>query len=162
MWESAATVLTSSNAIVVLAFALIVLLIFIALSHKGLISINTGKFRMGSESRERDIIRQQIEWVHIYLKGIEGQIEVDTTKYNGYFTKYIIEMVFDEILNWITFNHINLESEYISIKQDKIRSLVLSMDVRPQYKTDEFMRQIDEWVDIIIRKLVTIRKVYKV
>ena len=117
---------------------------------------------MGSESRERDIIRQQIEWVHIYLKGIEGQIEVDTTKYNGYFTKYIIEMVFDEILNWITFNHINLESEYISIKQDKIRSLVLSMDVRPQYKTDEFMRQIDEWVDIIIRKLVTIRKVYKV
>jgi len=116
---------------------------------------------MGADYRERDIIRQQIEWTHSYVMGIESRIYVDKSRHAGYFTKYILERCYDEIINWITFNHINIESDYIGIKQEKIKSIVRSFDVDPKFRSKEFEGQIDKWVEEIIRKLVVIREVYK-
>lgn len=160
IWDAVARVLTNTNALLVLVFLLIFFLLFVLLARTGLIQIHTNSFRMGADHRERDIIRQQIEWTHSYLLGLESEIKVDTSKYNGYYTKYILETIFDEMVNWITFNHINLDSDYISVKQAKIHAIVRGFDIDPKFKTKEFERKEDKWCEEIIRKLVLIREVY--
>lgn len=161
MWDAIAQILTNSNAFMVLIFIFLFIVMLILLTKSGLVQIRTSVFRMGADYRERDIIRQQIEWTHSYVMGIESRIHVDKSRYAGYFTKYILERCYDEIINWITFNHINIESDYIGIKQEKIKSIIRSFDVDPKFRSKEFEGQIDNWVEEIIRKLVVIREVYK-
>ena len=162
MWDAIAKVLTNSNALLVLVFLVIFFLLFVLCARTGLIQIKTAGFRMGADSRERDIIRQQAEWAYSFIMGLKSQIQADEKKYNGYLTRYVLERVYDEVVSWVVFNHINLESDYISIKQEKIKSIVLAMsDIDPKYKSKDFLKKIDKWVEEVIRKLVTIREVYK-
>lgn len=161
MWDAIARVLTNSNALLVLIFAMIFASILIVLAATGMVRIDTGAFQMGADHRERDIIRQQIEWSHSYVMGLESRIKVDKSDFGGYKTKYILELCANEIVNWISFNHINPDSAYVSIKQEKMKSIIRSMDVDPVFTSKEFERQIDKWVEEIINKLVEIRKVYK-
>ena len=161
MWEAIAKILTNSNALIVLLFMLLFSFILIILASTGLVRIDTGNFKMGADHKERDIIRQQTEWAEAYIMGLESCIDADTSKYGGYLTKYILRTCYDEVVVWITYNHINLESDYISIKQEKMKSIVRGFNVDAKFRTKEFERQIDKWVDIIIRRLVTIRGVYK-
>ena len=161
MWEAIAKILTNSNALLVLMFLSMFAVILIILASTGLVRIDTGSFKMGADVKERDIIRQQLEWSHSFIMGLESRIEVDKDDYGGFKTKYILELCANEISQWIAFNHINLESDYISIKQEKIRSIIRSSDVDPVFTSKKFEEQIDRWVDEIIRKLVVIREVYK-
>ena len=162
MWDAIARVLTNDNALVVLVFVMLFGFILIILAMTGLVRIDTGAFKMGADHKERDIIRQQIEWSHAYIIGLKSQIIADETRFNGYLTMFVLEAAYDEVINWITFNHINLESDYIGIKQEKIRSMIHSMkDIKPEYKTKEYDKKVDKWVEELIRKLVLIRKVYK-
>lgn len=161
MWDAAAKILTNSNALLVLIFLTMFVLILIILVQAGLVRIDTGSFKMGADHKERDIIRQQIEWSHSYIVGLKPQIDADEAQYNGYLTLFILETMFDEVVNWISFNHINLESDYISVKQEKIKSILNTMPINERFRTKEFYRKVDRWVEEIIRKLVLIRKVYK-
>lgn len=161
MWDAIARILTNSNALLALVFLLIFFILFVLLARTGLIQIHTNSFRMGADLRERDIIRQQIEWSHTYVMGLEHDIKANNNRYGGYFTKYILEAVYDEIVSWITFNHINLHSDYVSIKQAKVKAIVYSMPVDKQYRTKEFEKKIDKWTEEVIKKLVMIREVYK-
>ena len=162
MWEAVAKVLTNSNALLVLIFLMIFTLILIVLAASGLVQINTGSFKMGADSRERDIIRQQTDWSHTYILGLKSQIVADEKVHNGYLTLYMLESTYDEVVKWIVFNHINLESDYVSIKQEQIKSMIHSQpDIQSQYKTKEFDKKVDKWVEELITRLVKIRKVYK-
>lgn len=161
MWEAVAKILTNSNALLVLIFLTFFILILIVLTRTGLVEIKTANFRMGADVRERDIIRQQMEWSHSYIMGLESEINVDDSKYGGYYTKYILEVIHNEVLSWVSFNHINLESDYVSIKQEKIKAILKSMDIEPQYQSKDFFRKTDKWVDELIHRLVKIREVYK-
>ena len=162
MWEAVAKILTNSNALLVLIFLMMFVLMLVILAMSGLVRIDTGSFKMGADHKERDIIRQQIEWSHSYILGLKSQIIADESKFNGYLTYFMLEAAYDEVINWISFNHINLESDYISIKQEKIKSMIHSQkDIRADYKTKEFDKKVDKWVDELIHKLVQIRKVYK-
>lgn len=162
MWRAIADILTDGNALLVLIFISMFVLILIFLVAAGMVRIDTGAFKMGADHKERDIIRQQIEWSHSYIIGLKSQINTDESRYNGYLILFVLEAAYDEVINWITFNHINLESDYISIKQEKIKSMLHSIkEVKPEFKTKEFDRKVDKWVEELIRKLVLIRKVYK-
>lgn len=161
MWEAIAKILTNSNALLVLLFLTLFVAILIVLAKSGLVQIKTGAFRMGADHRERDIIRQQIEWSHAYIMGLKPFITPDESKYNGFLTMYVLEACYDEVINWIAFNHINLDSAYISIKQEKIRGLLRAMPIGAEFHTKEFERKTDKWVEEIIKQLVTIREVYK-
>ena len=162
MWDAVIKLLSGSNALIILIFLVLVTFIFAILAKGGFLQIRTSAFSMGSEARERDIIRQQIEWTYSFVTGLYGEIEADETEYKGYLTKYILERCYDEIVNWISFNHINLDSDYISIKQEKIKSIIrTTQGVRPEYKSKEFEKKVDSWVEEVIRKLVVIREMYK-
>lgn len=160
MWEAIGDVLTSANAGVVMASLLILVVVISVLSRRGILSINTKGLTLGADVKERDIIRQQVEWTHTFITGLKVFLP-DSQEHSGYFAKYILECVYSEVVDWITFNHITIDSDYISIKQAKIKALVYSFEVRPEYRTPKFEKQIDAWVDEVIRKLVLIREVYK-
>lgn len=165
MWEAFGKVLTNQNAIPVVMTLLVIFLIMVLLAKKGLIRIATDKFSMGDDYRERAIIQQQAEWAHIYIQGLKPQVDTyckDIPQYDPYITMYMLERLYSEVVEWITYNHINIDSDYISIKQDRIKALVASLTVMPAVFTSaKFFKQIDAWTDEIIRKLVKIREVYK-
>lgn len=162
MWDAIEHMATSSNAGIIMGFLLIVLLLMSLLSRKGILAINTKGLTLGADIQERDIIRQQVEWTHCYVRSLYSTIQpMSDNRYQGYFTRYILEQCYSEIVDWITFNHITLDSDYIAIKQTKIKSIVFSYDLDPQFKTPKFEKQIDAWVEEVIKRLAMIRDVYK-
>lgn len=160
MWDTIKTVLTSSNAIAVIIGIIIVLIILGFFGKSGLIRLNTDKISIGASDKERAIIRQQVEWTELAVRGFERQVP-EYDGYNKYKTRWILERLYDEIITWIMFNHIEDTKNYITIKQDKIWNLVQSLVDEPIYTTDEFRDSIFSYVEIIIKKLVVIRKEYQ-
>lgn len=161
MWETIGKVLTSGNASMVMASLLVLVVIISVLSRKGILSINTKGLTLGADVQERDIIRQQIEWAHTYISGLYSSIQPLTdNRYNGYFTKFILEQVFSEVVNWISFNHIKLDSDYVSVKQAVVKSIVYGYDIDSVFRSSKFEKQIDAWTEELIKKLATIREVY--
>ncbi len=168
MWEAIGKVLTSTNALQTIIGVILICLIVVMMIKTGMIRIKTkhvqvGRSRSASDT-ERTIIREQCDFTHIYLQGLVGKIQKVTPDllYGGYFTKYILEVAYDEFVRWITFNHIEDSDEYISTKQKKICSLIYSMGVRDEFKTPEFNRRMCNWVEEIIRELVRIRRIYEI
>ena len=165
MWDAIAKVLTNQNAFMVMIYGLVVFLIMVLLAKMGWLRLNTSKFGLGDDYRERDIIRQQTEWAHIYCEGLRHTIDEmckDVEGYDPYVTMYILERMYGEVVEWITYNHINVESDYISIKQEKVKALLASMTVKPDnFTSKKFMTKVDDWTSEIIHRLVKIREVYK-
>ena len=164
MWEAISNILTSSNALQTVVSILILVLVIVIMAKTGMLRIKTTHVNIGMSDRdkERTIIREQCDWVHTYLEGLQGKIAsiVHESKYGGFFTKYVLEVVYDEIVKWITFNHIEDSERYVTVKQDKIASLVYSMGVSDEFKTKEFNQRMKNWVEEVINELLEIRKLY--
>lgn len=159
MWDFIKAVSTSVYIIPVLIFTLIVLLTVILLIKKGLISVNTKAVKVGTSESERAIIRQQIEWVHLHCDSLEKSLP-HPQNYDIWRGKYILERMYDEIVDWITFNHICTSEGYISIKQERIWATIQSLVRKEEFSTPEFKEFIYNDTEYIIRRLVHIRQVY--
>lgn len=160
MWEALGEILISSNAVAILLFMAFIVVFGAILSKKGLIQIHTSAVSVGSADRERDIIRQQVEWIHIHCEGFESTMH-KPEGYNEWLGRYIVEKIYDECINWITFNHISASPAYVDIKAEKIVDLIHKYAHLEEFKTKEFDELIKEDVRNCIEKLLTIRKVYK-
>ena len=159
MWDFIKAVSTSVYIIPVLIFTLIVLCTVILLIKKGLISINTKAVKVGTSESERAIIRQQIEWVHLHCDSLEKSLP-HPQNYDIWRGKYILECMYDEIVDWITFNHICTSEGYISIKQERIWATIQSLVRKEEFSSPEFKEFIYNDTEYIIRRLVHIRQVY--
>lgn len=160
MWETISTVLTSANAWQVLIFLGIAVFIFVLLVKGGVIAIKTKHFRIGQAEIERETIRRQVEAAHDFIMSIEGKINADTSHYNGYFTKFILERVYDKAIEWIMFNHISNTPMYVQDKQDTVCNLVYTFDIGDEFKTPEFKKRMCNWTQELIAKLVQTRELY--
>ena len=160
MWETISTVLTSANAWQVLIFLGIAVFIFVLLVKGGVIAIKTKHFRIGQAEIERETIRRQVEAAHDFIMSIEGKINADTSHYNGYFTKFILERVYDKAIEWIMFNHISNTPMYVQDKQDTVCNLVYTYDIGDEFKTPEFKKRMCNWTQELIAKLVQTRELY--
>ena len=108
---------------------------------------------------KRTIIRQQVEWATLYCDGVEARLP-KPAGYNIWRSKFVLEKVLDEILTWITFNHISTNDNYIEIKQNKIINLVNSLTDKPEYQSKDFRETIKKEIKFVITKLVQIRELY--
>lgn len=160
MWETISTVLTSANAWQVLIFLAIAVFIFVIFVKGGVIAIKTKHFRIGQAEIERETIRRQVEAAHDFIMSIEGKINADTSHYNGYFTKFILERVYDKAIEWIMFNHISNTPMYVQDKQDTVCNLVYTFDIGDEFKTPEFKKRMCNWTQELIAKLVQTRELY--
>lgn len=160
MWEAIRDVTLSSNAIIVIGFLIFILLIGVALSKTGLLSIHTEAVSVGAADRERNIMRQQIEWARMHFEAMEHSMK-KPDNYDTWRGRFIAERVFDEYVEWITFNHFSKSPAYIEIKQDKIVALVRGMTVHDFFHTEEFENFLREDTRRCILQLIKIREVYK-
>lgn len=162
MWEQIGKILTGPNASIVLICVLVLALIIVVAADKGFITIHTkvATISSGAADREREIIRQQTEWIKLHLEGMErGMAKPDF--YDQWRGKFIVEAVYDEYVAMITYNHLSTESAYVDVKADKIVSIVLKYVEKPEFQTEEFENWLREDTKENIAKLVQIRKLYK-
>lgn len=147
--------------------SVILLLIAICILGKMLrIRIKTEHVQIGGEDKnayyERSIVRNQVNQAKLFCMSLENKIVdlLDKPRSDGYYVKYVLECVYDKIVEWIMYNHIENSEEYIESKQWEIQSLVYSMNPPDQFKTPEFKERMDRWTAEIIGRLVSIRKLY--
>lgn len=166
--ETLATILTSKEFLTNIPSFVLLVIVIAAIAKLFKVQIKTEHIQIGGESKatyyERTIVREQCDFTHTYLMGLLGKIEAvcpdHTLLYDGYFSKYILELAYDEFVKWINYNHITDDEAYIMAKQAKICALVYAQNPRPEFKTPEFQARMERWVAEIIHELVHIRKVY--
>lgn len=162
MWEAITNLLTNQNTWMLLLFVIVLFVLIIISVKKGLIKVDSQNVKLGGDDKEREIIRHQTEWAYLYIMALRNKFSLSDSPFQGYLAKYVLEKVYDEVVKWITFNHITDTETYISIKKKKIESLVYNMeDVRSEFRTPEFKERIDNWTEEVIKELVQIRKAYK-
>lgn len=160
MAETIEHLLLSPQSTSIMIFLIAILVIVIMLSKNGILQVHTASVQIGAADRERNIIRQQLDWVRSHLLGLESELE-KPDDYNAYLGKYIVECVYDAYVDWITFNHISSAPAYIKIKQDKVVSIVKSLAIKEQYKSSEFEEFLRRDTEECIKSLLQIREVYK-
>ena len=160
MWQAIRDVILSPNVTILCTFIIFILIVAVVLSKTGLLTIHTEAVSIGAVSRERDVIRQQIEWARMHFSELEHSM-TKPELYDEYRGKYVAERVYDEYVDWIMFNHFSKSPAYIEIKQDKIVALVRSLTVNDYFHTEEFEQFLREDTRKCIEKLIQIRNVYK-
>lgn len=163
MWDAIVTLLSGDNALLLLLFIIVFVALVSVLAKVGVLSINFKGLSVGAGAKEREIIRQQMVWVHAYIQGLE----VDITKmsssipgYDVYKTKYVLEVMYDDVVEWITYNHISTDPAYVAIKQDGLRAHLKSLGLRDEFVSAKFLNCVDKWALEIITKLVMIKDTY--
>lgn len=160
MWDTIKEILNGGNSLIVLTFLLLVTLLGAMMVRGNKLRISTKHVRLGADEQERATIRQQIEWSYQYINGLYGVIIEMYPTLDKFKTKYILELVYDEVVNWITFNHITRSEMYLMVKQEKVRSIVLAEDVDGVIRSNDFKSIMNEWTKIIINRLIDIREYY--
>lgn len=160
MWDTVRAALTSENATGILITVIVLAVTFLSAVKFGWIRIKTSHIKIGAMEDERSIVRNQIEWAHLFITSLAWKIP-DDDGYNGYFMKYIFERIYDEVVNWITFNHITTKGNYVKIKQSALKSLVYGLDVRNKSLSEVFEEKMDGWTEEIISGLIDIREQYR-
>lgn len=155
-----ATILTSGNAITLVILAIVIIFIVCVMAKKGLVNINSKVITLGVQEKERTIIRQQIEFAEnacmSFIKNY--QIPEECDKYR---IRFVNEKLYDEMIKWISFNHITTDPSYIEIKQNIIWSIIQIYTEKTFFQTEELKDNVNAEVERIIRKLVEIRKYYQ-
>lgn len=164
MWEAIKSVLTSQNGVLISVLLLIliimILVLIIILGKSGILKINTKYVTLGNKVSDRELIRRQIEKAHEFVMSIEGKIVSSESNYDEYFVKYILERVYDKVIEWITFNHITVNQLYIQDKQDTILNLIYALPIHDEFKTPEFKHRVENWVKELVEQLVNVKTLY--
>lgn len=158
-WEKIINSLTSPDAVFFLIFLIILVVILAILGKKGILIFDIKGIKLGYSEQERTIIRQQSEWAKLYCDSMEPRLP-HPEGYDVWRSRYILECVYDEIMTWITYNHISMNESYIEIKQNKLVFLVNSLTIKDEYHTEEFNDVVRKETKFIISKLVQIRELY--
>jgi hypothetical protein len=161
MWEAIKEVLTSSNAVgvlIILGFFLLVLIIVaVFLLKSNIIQIHTQAVSTGYADRERNIIRQQLDYVELHLEDAEANLPKDPD-YDKRLGREIVLEVKNVYTKWIACNHINRSNEYVSLKQKELLAVVNSMTVNERYKGEDFKKYIKDDTKETILELIKIRE----
>lgn len=160
MWESISNILTSTNAVAVLTFLCVCIIGGVVLVKTNLLQIHTDSIRLGAMDTERNIIRQQQDYVRLHLKSIENDLE-KPEGYNEWLGQFIVMRVYAEYVEWISFNHLSKSEAYIKVKQNKLVDLINQYTYKEEFKTDDFQEFIRKDTRQMILDLIQIREVYK-
>lgn len=160
MWESIANILTSTNAVAVLTFLCVCIIGGVVLVKTNLLQIHTDSVRLGAMDTERNIIRQQQDYVRLHLKSIENDLE-KPEGYNEWLGRFIVMRVYAEYVEWISFNHLSKSEAYIKVKQNKLVDLINQYTYKEEFKTEDFIEFIRKDTRQMILDLIQIREVYK-
>jgi hypothetical protein len=160
MWEAISDIVRSPNVSIIVILLVFLVLLGVVMVRSGMLNVHTDSVQVGAATRERDIMRQQIEWCRMHFQEMEHSMP-KPDNYNEWRGRYVAERVFDEYVEWITFNHFSKSPAYIEIKQDKIVALVRSLTVLDYFHDQEFEDFLRQDTKNCIEKLIQIRMVYR-
>lgn len=159
--EWLATILTSSNAILVIGGLILLILVVAFLSKKGLVSLNIKGIKVGSQDIERTIIRQQLAYVDAAVIEMLSEIPKKAT-WNEWKSKCTAADVKDILQTTIAYNHISNNRSYVLVKKKAIWSAIQNNDMTDKYyKGEEFKQLVYNWVEKVVDDLLDIRKYYE-
>lgn len=162
MWEAIGQIFTSGNGVsIAIVLVLITALIIIGARH-GYIKIKTSKFAIVGETRgnERLVMQKQLSWLYDAVFAFEHKIP-KPEGYNEFRGRYILSILYIDIIDWVLNNHIEESQRYIKIKQSEIWNKTQTLVGKDELKTQKFKNAVDEYVKYIIHNLVLIRKEYE-
>ena len=157
MWESISEILTSSNAVGVL---LILGFIVVVLIKGNYFQVRTKVVSIGYAEKERNIIRQQQDYVWQHLQEAEANLPKDED-YDEQLGLIIIQTVYIEYTKWIAFNHLTRSEAYIHVKQNSLVAIVNRLTVNQRYKGEDFIQYIKDDTKETIYELLKIREAFK-
>lgn len=157
MWDALTNIVNGHNGLFVIIATVIIVFTLIRLSKKGGFAVHTGFLSLGGADREREIIRHQIEVAHASSFEIPELLRLNMDDYR---IKYLIERVYDKVVEWVIFNHISTSPIYIDSKSCAIYNLIVMVHGVDGVDTDDVRKKIREWVTHLIDQLVHTRKYY--
>lgn len=160
MWIAIRDVLLSSNVTLILCFICFILLVGIILSKTGLMQIHTSAVEIGAADRERNIIRQQTEYIKMHYEAMENTMD-KPAGYDSWRGKCIMQAVCCEFIDWITLNHLTTAPAFVEIKQDRVVAIIHGLAEKQEFTNPEFDEFVRQDVKECIGKLVQIRNYYK-
>ena len=164
MWDAIKEILTSSNAVgvlLILGFLVIVLIVVAVVLIKGnFFQIHTKVVSIGYAEKERNIIRQQLNYVWLHLEEAEANLPKGED-YDEQLGQRIILEVYKEYTDWISFNHLTRSDAYIHVKQNALVALVNKLTINERYKGEDFKCYIREDTRDTIYELIKIREAFK-
>ena len=165
MWEAIGNVFTSPGGWQVLLTIVVIILMIIIMIKAGMLKIHTKYVSLGESydagrKINQVIIRRQIEYAEAFCTNLLADIYnmFPEQNFGGWKTRCILEQVYDEIIRWISFNHITNDDVYINNKVTIIRALVMKNDPVDIFKTTDFEDKIRGWVVTMVKQLVMIRE----
>lgn len=161
MWEAISEILNSQNGSTVLIVLLIVVLIAFMLIKGGNLSVNTEAIKIGARDSERNIIRQQQDYVWQHLVSMEHELQTIVPDYDKRLGLVIIQACYIEYCVWIAQNHLTMNDAYISLKQNKLVDIVGEYTEKEEFQSDEFKDKIRNDTKDVIYQLIKIRELYK-
>lgn len=137
-----------------------IVLVAVILIKNGYINFDNESLRIGYADRERNIIKQQQDYVWLHLQDMEANLD-KPSDYDKNLGQMIIMAMYIEYVSWISFNHLTKSDAYISVKQNRLVALVNRYTVKEQFKADNFIEDIRKDTKETIYELIKIREVYK-
>lgn len=158
--EHIATILTSSNALLIITGLIILVGLLGWFGKKGIISFKGKGLSVGHESIERTVVRQQIEYTKTAVELMTNQLTTTFESADEWRVRYICELIYDVYIEAISFNHITKDTFYIETKADKIWAIIQRETVTANFKNDEFKRAVYDECKKVIERLVDIKEYY--
>lgn len=161
--ESIATILTSSNAIPVLIFVLIVMIVGIIAVKKGIISFSGKGLNIGDHISSASRIKQ-LQWSiliarsDIALNSLPQEYLEEPKKWR---THYVVGKYRDVLQLAILQNNIIDEATYIESKQLLAYAAVLKATDDEYFRTEEFRKQLYEEVKDTIKDFCKVKEKYE-
>jgi hypothetical protein len=154
----------SNNFLILVGLIVLALLIITVLICTGFLKFKDNKLSIGrakQESKEdlRDIIRKQIN----YSRNKIQEVSTDYLVYQEdpeviWKIKYVTEKVFDNVIQWISLNHMNKGDEYyIEGKQAEVLNIIRNIVKSDEVHKEEFQNHMKDEVRNLIENLIDIR-----
>ena len=160
MWEAISSVLNSANGSAVLVFLFLCVVIAFVLVKSNLLQVHTDSVKLGARDAERNIIRQQQDYVWQHLTAAEKKLQKRVPNYDKRLGLIIVQACYIEYGNWIAQNHINTNDDYISLKQQKLVDVVMEYTEKEEFQSDEFIEYLKQDTKATILQLINIREIY--
>ena len=172
MWGTISNVLTSGNAVFILAAIVVLVILFGVFAKLGVINIHKKGVKIGSRPDalgERFILRKQIDFIRNYAASkeyeirsiIEENVEGQTEEYRNdpeYYLKWVLEMsVSYMITNWVMLNNITPDHARNMTRTRDLRLFISSLSGNGEYDKRVLEKHIDAWGAEIIEGLYRIR-----
>lgn len=119
--DALAQILTSPNALVVLAFAVVLVVVLGVMGKRGVYSVNRGGIKIGrTESEVRSLLMKEIQFVRDFCAYKRQKMLAEWVgrghPLDPTHTELVFERMLDEVLSWIIVNNIRDDPVYIENK----------------------------------------------